>query len=113
MHAPTPLPHSKIPRSRFPLATLLLHQRLKSNSIVNLDDPGRITGFLERPVCEFMTRGPKTIAAGSLAIDALASMVDTLGDRLAPHDQMLRDAVTQLRMAFVQLTDRANPDPPS
>jgi arabinose-5-phosphate isomerase len=28
-------------------------------------------GFLERPVCEFMTRGPKTIAAGSLAIDAL------------------------------------------
>jgi hypothetical protein len=41
----------------------------------------------------------------ALAIDALASMVDTLGGRLAPHDQMLRDAVTQLRMAFVQLTD--------
>ena len=29
------------------------------------------SGFLERPVSEFMTRGPKTIAAGSLAIDAL------------------------------------------
>lgn len=31
------------------LATLLVHQRLKSNSIVNLDDTGRITAFLERP----------------------------------------------------------------
>ena len=45
------------------------------------------------------------LAEAALAIDALASMVDTLGDRLAPHDEMLRDAVTQLRMAFVQLTD--------
>jgi mannose-1-phosphate guanylyltransferase/phosphomannomutase len=36
-------------RERGALATLLLHQRLKSNSIVNLDDTGRITGFLERP----------------------------------------------------------------
>ena len=31
------------------LATLLLHQRAKSNSIVTLAPDGRITGFLERP----------------------------------------------------------------
>jgi len=36
-------------RERKALATLLLHQRAKSNSIVNLGDNGRITGFLERP----------------------------------------------------------------
>ena len=36
-------------RERHALATLLVHQRLKSNSIVNLDDTGRITAFLERP----------------------------------------------------------------
>ena len=36
-------------RERCALATLLVHQRLKSNSIVNLDDTGRITAFLERP----------------------------------------------------------------
>jgi NDP-sugar pyrophosphorylase family protein len=36
-------------RERGALATLLVHQRLKSNSIVNLDDTGRITAFLERP----------------------------------------------------------------
>ncbi len=47
---------------------------------------------------------PRMDEAG-LAIDALAAMVDTLGTRLAPHHDMLRDAVTQLRMAFVQLTD--------
>jgi hypothetical protein len=45
------------------------------------------------------------MAQAGLAIDALAALVDTLGARLAPHAEMLRDAVTQLRMAFVQLTD--------
>ncbi|MDP8244277.1 MAG: nucleotidyltransferase family protein [Candidatus Hinthialibacter antarcticus] len=36
-------------RERGALATLLLHQRKRSNSIVSLDDSNRITGFLERP----------------------------------------------------------------
>ena len=40
----------------------------------------------------------------SLAIDALGALVDTLGARLAPHDETLREAVTQLRLAFVQLS---------
>ena len=31
------------------LATLLLHQRTNSNSVVSLDGKGRIVGFLERP----------------------------------------------------------------
>jgi mannose-1-phosphate guanylyltransferase/phosphomannomutase len=31
------------------LATLLVHQRAKSNSVVSLDEQGRIIGFLERP----------------------------------------------------------------
>ena len=36
-------------RERKALATLLLHERTKSNSVVTLDDEGRIVGFLERP----------------------------------------------------------------
>jgi mannose-1-phosphate guanylyltransferase/phosphomannomutase len=36
-------------RQRCPLATLLLHRRARSNSVVSLDREGRITGFLERP----------------------------------------------------------------
>lgn len=31
------------------LATLLLHQRARSNSVVGLDEEGRVIGFLERP----------------------------------------------------------------
>jgi NDP-sugar pyrophosphorylase family protein len=34
------------------LATLLVHQRAKSNSVVSLDPSGRVIGFLERPTDE-------------------------------------------------------------
>jgi len=36
-------------QERNALATLLLHQRAKSNSVVTLDESQRIVGFLERP----------------------------------------------------------------
>ena len=36
-------------RQRRALATLLVHQRAKSNSVVSLDESGRIVNFLERP----------------------------------------------------------------
>lgn len=39
-------------QERKALATLLLHQRAKSNSIVSLDAENRIIGFLERPTEE-------------------------------------------------------------
>jgi len=34
------------------MATLLVHQRAKSNSVVSLDPAGRVIGFLERPTDE-------------------------------------------------------------
>ena len=48
--------------------------------------------------------GEPRLAEAGLAIDALGAIVDTLGDRLAPHDEALREAVTQLRLAFVELS---------
>lgn len=39
-------------RERKALATLLLHQRARSNSVVSLDKERRIIGFLERPTEE-------------------------------------------------------------
>jgi hypothetical protein len=48
--------------------------------------------------------GEPRLAEAGLAIDALGAIVDTLGDRLAPHHEALRDAVTQLRLAFVELS---------
>jgi len=43
----------------------------------------------------------------SAAIDALAGIVEGLGDRLGRHAEPLRDALAQLRMAFVQVRDRS------
>ncbi len=43
-------------RKQNALVTLLVHERLKSNSVVEIDSDGRVTGFLERPTDE-MRRG--------------------------------------------------------
>ncbi|HEY3670541.1 MAG TPA: hypothetical protein VGN51_06375 [Acidimicrobiia bacterium] len=48
--------------------------------------------------------GEPRLAEAGLAIDALGAIVDTLGDRLEPHHEALREAVTQLRLAFVELS---------
>jgi hypothetical protein len=42
----------------------------------------------------------------ALAIDALAGIVEGLGDRLGRHAVPLRDALAQLRVAFVQVQER-------
>jgi hypothetical protein len=59
--------------------------------------------LLPDPDAEGNAREPRLAEAG-LAIDALGAIVDTLGDRLAPHHEALREAVTQLRLAFVELS---------
>jgi hypothetical protein len=46
---------------------------------------------------------PPNFDQASLAIDALAAVVDGLGGRLESHEAPLRDALAQIRLAFVQL----------
>ena len=56
---------------------------------------------------------PPRLDEARLAIDALGALVEGLGPRLAPHDETLRDALSQLRLAYVQVADggaTANPD---
>ena len=48
--------------------------------------------------------GQPRLAEAGLAIDALSALVDGLGERLAPHDEALLEAVTQLRLAYVQVS---------
>lgn len=43
------------------------------------------------------------LAAASLAIDALGALVDGLGDRLGGQAQTMRDALANIRMAFVSV----------
>src|SRR2546430_4996088 len=45
------------------------------------------------------------LVQASVAIDALAAIVETLGSRLGDDESTLRDALAQLRLALVQLTN--------
>ena len=44
------------------------------------------------------------LAEASLAIDAMAALVEGLGDKLQPYRTQLENALNQLRMAFVQVS---------
>jgi hypothetical protein len=46
-----------------------------------------------------------------VAIDALAAVVDTLGARLGPAESPLRQALDQIRMAFVEVASRGGQAP--
>ena len=46
---------------------------------------------------------PPQLSQASLAIDALAALVDGLGDRLGDARHQLSDGLSQLRMAYVQI----------
>jgi hypothetical protein len=51
------------------------------------------------------------LPAASLAIDAVAFLVEGLGDRLGPDATTLRDALANIRLAFVQVKSRAESSP--
>lgn len=45
-----------------------------------------------------------------LAIDALAGLLDAVGDRLGEPGQQLRSALPELRLAYVQRADQGSPE---
>lgn len=53
---------------------------------------------------------PPELAQSALAIDALACLVDGLGDRIGPDAPTMRDALNNIRLAFVQIKGAADPD---
>jgi hypothetical protein len=50
-----------------------------------------------------LSQQPPGLAAATLAIDGMAALVDGLGERLGPNATVLRDALAQIRLAFVQV----------
>jgi hypothetical protein len=50
------------------------------------------------------------LAGAGFAIDALAALVDGLGERFGDHEEVLRDALTQAQMLFVQISE-SGPEP--
>src|SRR5690242_427368 len=54
-------------------------------------------------------RPAPNLAAAGLAIDALAAIVDNLGERLGEGEEMLRDALGQAQMLFVEIAESSEP----
>jgi hypothetical protein len=50
-----------------------------------------------------LSQQPPHLEDASLAIDALGALVDSVGDRLGEPAPLLRDALHQIRLAYVQL----------
>lgn len=51
---------------------------------------------------------PAKLGEAQLAIDALAALVENLTGRLGEAEPHLREGLNQLRMAFVQIRQRAD-----
>jgi hypothetical protein len=46
------------------------------------------------------------LASAGVAIDALRALVDGLGERFGEHEAVLRDALAQAQMLFVEIADQ-------
>jgi hypothetical protein len=46
---------------------------------------------------------PESLASAAIALDAMAGLVDAVGDRLGPNTEPLRQAVAALRLGFVEV----------
>ena len=57
----------------------------------------------------YLSQQPPRLEDARIAIDALGAVVDKLGVRLGDAEQPLRQAVHQLRLAFVQVAGQAPP----
>ncbi len=47
---------------------------------------------------------PESLGQAAIAIDAMGGLVDSLGDRLGPNSEPLRQAVSALRLGFVEVS---------
>ncbi len=52
----------------------------------------------------YLSQNPPLLPQASLAIDALACLVEGLGDRLGEAVPQLRDGLSQIQLAYVQIT---------
>ena len=57
-----------------------------------------------------LSANPPELTQSALAIDALACLVDGLGDRIGPDAPTMRDALNNIRLAFVQIKGAADSD---
>jgi hypothetical protein len=65
-----------------------------------------VMGFYELAAIH-LSQQPPNFPEATVAIDAMRAVVEKLPGRLGENEQVLRDALSQLQLAFVQLKERA------
>lgn len=65
-----------------------------------------LMGFYELGAIH-LSQDPPNFAEAAVAIDAMAGVVEKLPGRLGENEEVLRDALAQIRMAFVSLKNAA------
>jgi hypothetical protein len=92
-----------------------LHERLKATPVADVIVNHAIgiwqlalvhLGVVTPPSEDGQLPAPDLASAG-LAIDALAALVDGLTDRLGEGEEMLRDALHQAQMLYVEIAEAA------
>jgi hypothetical protein len=68
-----------------------------------------LMGFYELGAIH-LSQDPPNFAEAAVAVDAMAAVVEKLPGRLGENEQVLREALNQIRMAFVSLRNRADAD---
>ena len=58
-----------------------------------------------------LSQQPPNLAQARIAIDALGAVVEQLGERLGEGTSALREGLSQIRLAFVQLSGTDTPGP--
>ena len=53
-----------------------------------------------------LSQQPPNFSEATVAIDAMTAVIERLPGRLGDNEQVLRDALSQLQLAFVQLKER-------
>lgn len=66
-----------------------------------------LMGFYELGAIH-LSQDPPNFAEAAVAIDAMAGVVEKLPGRLGENEQVLRDALAQIRMAFVSLKNASD-----
>jgi len=69
-----------------------------------------LMGFYELAAIH-LSQQPPNFREAAVAIDALRLVVEGMAGRLGENEATLHQALQQIQMAFVQLTDRANGGP--
>jgi hypothetical protein len=93
-----------------------LHQQLRAtpaidvvaNHVIQLFQLATVYLGLGTPPDESGAQPAPDLAQAGVVVDAMACLVDGLGERFGEHEHTLRDALSQLQLAYVQLADRSD-----